>query len=136
MKRTNIIILTILGIAAAIGAIVLIRRTNAQGAEPNPGGTVGNGNASGGGSVTPAIPGGNINPAPSLNYNVTLKLTSGIFTNQAEVKTLQLILNKVETAQPLVVDGKFGPLTEAKLKRLNGGYGQITLAQAKLKWPY
>ncbi len=72
--------------------------------------------------------GGNSGTAPvTLDENKLLKKGS----NGAEVKALQALLNKVQTANPLVVDGAFGNLTEAKLYSVTGGYRQITLAEAR-----
>lgn len=136
------ILLTLLAVGALIGSIILVRRTRAEAAGTLPGNTGGNGLPSGGGNTgggnnpLPGNTGGNSGGGSGLNYNVVLSYTSGVFSNRAEVKELQLMLNRVEVANPLVVDGMFGPKTEAKLKRLNNGFGQITLGQAKTKWPF
>lgn len=140
MKKGNILILTILGIAAAAGTWYLVRRTNSQ-TDDGTGGTTG-GNTSGGGSTTGtvgggvSIPVGNVSTPANLNYSVVLKQGMGWISYGAEVKALQLILNNVQTSSPLVVDGLFGPKTAAKLSALNGGMAEITLAQAKIKWPW
>lgn len=67
------------------------------------------------------------NAAPKLDESKVLK--RGV--SGEEVKALQLLLNKVQSANPLVVDGVFGSLTESKLKNLTRGTVQITLAQAR-----
>lgn len=138
-KTGRNILLAVLGIAALAGSIILVRRTRAEAAGTTPGGNGGStvpGGNTGGGGVT--FPGGGSTGGGTaqLDYNIILKFTSGTFSNRAEVKELQRILNAVEASNPLVVDGMFGPKTEAKLKRLNGGSGQISLAYAKIKWPY
>lgn len=72
--------------------------------------------------------GGNTNAAPQLNETMLLKKGS----TGDEVKALQLLLNKVQTANPLVVDGIFGSLTENKLYAVTGNkYRSISLAEAR-----
>lgn len=61
-----------------------------------------------------------------LDYNRVLK--NGVRGN--EVSQLQSLLNMAEVNSPLVVDGIFGPKTEAKLQRLTGSKS-ITLATAQ-----
>jgi len=136
MKQGQIILLSVLAIGATIGTVIAVKKARAA-ASPEPAGNTGGGGTlpntggnTGGGSGT--LPANNT----GLNYNLVLKNGSGFINNRAEVKALQLMLNKLEASSPLVVDGMFGPLTEAKLKRLNNGFGQISLAQAKIKWPF
>lgn len=135
----NIVLLLLLAAVAATGAIVLIRRTREEATQQGDGDTTPQpwpGNVGGGSSNGGASSGGTSGGSATLNMNLVLKNGIGFINNNAEVKALQLILNKVEVANPLVVDGMFGPKTETKLKRLNGGFGQISLAQAKVKWPW
>jgi hypothetical protein len=135
-KSNNIAIVVISGIVLVGGVITAIWLGTKKDGQPlgNPLDLLTGGGNSGGGTSggnTSGNTGGIFTP-PALNYNKVLK--NGV--SGEEVKALQLLLNKVEVNSPLVVDGKFGPLTEAKLKRFNNGYGEITLAVAKLKWPY
>lgn len=77
----------------------------------------------------------------SVKVNGTTVVTKGLNLDLAlskgsrgqEVVKLQEMLNAFEVNNPLVLDGIFGNLTEAKLKRLNNGVGSITLRQALQK---
>lgn len=136
MKRgTNIFLLTMLGLAALVGTVILVRRTRAEAA-----GTDSNsqpaGNSTGSGTGiswtnTGISKGGNT----ALQMNLLLSKGSGYLTNNAEVKELQRMMNAVQVDNPLVLDGLFGPKTEAKLYSLTG-LKEISLAAAKIKWPF
>lgn len=109
----TIILLLLAGIAWA--AVPAIRRKNNNGGDA--GATGGTGSGAGGGSKAAAL-------------NETLLLKRG--STGAEVRELQKLLNSYQTANPLVVDGQFGPLTENKLYSASGNkLRSITLADAR-----
>lgn len=125
MKRGNIILLSVLGIGAIIGTVVLVRKTtSAADTDDNVYTGGGNGGFNGGGGI------GNT----QLDYNLMLKRGMGWMANNAEVRMLQTMLNNIDKSDELAIDGLFGAKTEAKLKRNYNGSGQITLGAAKVIW--
>lgn len=133
-RGTNIFILTLLGLGALVGTIMLVRRTRAEAA-----GTDSNGQpaGTGGGTGISWTNTGTVSKGDNkaLQMNLLLSKGSGYLTNNAEVKELQRILNAVQADNPLVIDGMFGPKTQAKLYSLTG-LNEISLAAAKIKWPW
>lgn len=132
MTKGGGILLTILLVAATVGLVVWAgkkAKASVMPAEPDNG--TGGTNTGGGSSTV-----GTISNPKQLSYNVVLKRGSGFTSYNAEVKQLQRIANKILPANPLVVDGLFGPKTEDKVKQFNNGFGQITLGQLKVKYPW
>lgn len=124
MSTTQLVIIIVLGIAilAVIVAAVMknMPKQNDQKPPASGGGTQTQTGATQGGCIRTDNYGA-INSA-TLDNNKTL--SRGVIG--AEVAQLQRILNQKGAC--LVVDGNFGPATEAALKSANNGNGSTTLA--------
>lgn len=133
MNKTTQIVLGVLGVGAAVtGAYFLSKKAIAYTA-----GADGFGSTAGGGGTTGSGGGvvlGNTG-SKQLNTLKILKRGDGWTSLNAEVKMLQRILNNAQTSNPLVVDGLFGPKTEAKLLSLTNR-NQTTLSTMYAQYYY